>query len=173
MWECRCDCGRITTVTGYALRQGTTVSCGCKTRKHGYANKERLYQTWKNMRRRCYDPNNKRYAQYGGRGIRICSEWDDYAAFRSWAIANGYSDELTIDRVDVDGNYCPENCRWATPKEQANNVTRNRVIDYNGKSMTMSEWASELGISYGTMNHRIQRNWDMGRIISNSPKGHL
>lgn len=125
------------------------------------------------MRRRCYDPNNKRYAQYGGRGIRICSEWDDYAAFRSWAIANGYSDELTIDRVDVDGNYCPENCRWATPKEQANNVTRNRVIDYNGKSMTMSEWASELGISYGTMNHRIQRNWDMGRIISNSPKGHL
>lgn len=125
------------------------------------------------MRRRCYDPNNKRYAQYGGRGIRICSELDDYAAFRSWAIANGYSDELTIDRVDVDGNYCPENCRWATPKEQANNVTRNRVIDYNGKSMTMSEWASELGISYGTMNHRIQRNWDMGRIISNSPKGHL
>lgn len=169
MWRCRCDCGKETVVWGSSLTQGTTVSCGCKKIKHGYANKERLYQTWKNMRRRCYDPSNKRYAQYGGRGIKICPEWDDYAVFRSWAMSNGYRDDLTIDRIDVNGDYCPENCRWSTTTEQMNNMTRNRIISFCGKSMTMSEWARELGISYSTMNHRVQRGWSMDRI-SNTPE---
>ena len=171
MWRCRCDCGKEVVVWGSALTQGTTVSCGCKKRKHGYAKKERLYQTWGNMRRRCYDPANKRYAQYGGRGITICPEWDDYAAFRAWALSAGYRDDLTIDRIDVDGNYCPENCRWATAAEQANNVTRNRLLTYQGKTMTMSEWAKEFGISYGAINHRVQRGWSMERIASTPVRG--
>lgn len=166
MWRCRCDCGKDVIVSGGALKRGTTVSCGCKKRKHGYANKERLYQTWGNMRSRCNNPQNKRYAQYGGRGISICPEWDDYAVFRNWAISAGYRDDLTIDRVDVDGNYCPENCRWATTEEQMNNMTKNRYLSYQGKTMTMSEWAKELGISYGAINHRIQRGWSMERIAS-------
>lgn len=171
MWRCRCDCGKETIVWSSSLIQGTTVSCGCRKTKHGYANKERLYQTWKNMRRRCYDQSNKRYAQYGGRGITICPEWDDYAVFRFWAMSNGYRDDLSIDRIDVDGNYCPENCRWATTTEQMNNMTRNRILSFGGKSMTMSEWAKDLGISYGTMNHRVQRGWSMERISDTPERG--
>lgn len=164
MWWCHCDCGKEVIVCASSLSQGTTVSCGCKKKKHGYAHKERLYETWKNMRRRCYDPNNKRYAQYGGRGITICLEWNDYAVFRQWAMSNGYHDDLTIDRIDVNGNYCPENCRWATLDEQMNNMTKNRMISYHGETMSMSKWAKRFGISYGTMNHRIQRGWTMERI---------
>ncbi len=166
MWRCHCDCGEETIVWASSLVRGTTVSCGCKTRKHGFSHKERLYETWKNMRRRCSDPKNKRYAQYGGRGITICPEWDDYAVFREWAMSHGYADDLTIDRIDVDGNYCPENCRWATTNEQMNNMTKNRMITYRGETMSMSRWAERLGISYGTMNHRIQRGWSMERIES-------
>lgn len=118
------------------------------------------------MRRRCNDPKNKRYAQYGARGITICPEWDDYAVFREWAMSHGYADDLTIDRIDIDGNYCPENCRWATTNEQMNNMTKNRMITYRGETMSMSRWAERLGISYGTMNHRIQRGWSMERIES-------
>lgn len=168
MWHCLCDCGNKTIVSGASLRTGHTLSCGCKIRKHGYSHKERLYETWKNMRRRCNDPANKRYEQYGGRGIKVCSEWDEYLPFRSWAMSSGYSEELTIDRIDVDGDYCPENCRWATLTEQMNNMTTNRNIMYNGETRTMSEWAREFGITYGAMNHRIQRGWSMERI-QNTP----
>ena len=163
-WDCRCDCRKIVSVKADSLLSGHTKSCGCKKIKHGYANKERLYETWKNMRRRCYDPDNKRYAQYGGRGITICPEWDEYAAFRDWAMSNGCADDLTIDRIDVNRNYCPENCRWATLDEQMNNMTKNRMISYCGETMSMSRWAERFGISYGTMNHRVQRGWSMERI---------
>ena len=166
MWRCRCDCGNETIVTGYALKQGTTVSCGCKTRKHGYSRKERLYETWKNMRRRCIDPKNKRWARYGGRGIAVCPEWNDYAVFRKWEMNNGYADDLTIDRIDVDAGYSPDNCRWVGAKVQANNTSRNKYITFEGKTLTLSQWAEELGISYGTINHRIQRGWSMERIAS-------
>ena len=168
MWRCICDCGNETIVSGASLRIGHTLSCGCKIRKHGYSHKERLYETWKNMRRRCNDPTNKRYEQYGGRGIKVCSEWDEYLPFRSWAMSSGYSEELTIDRIDIDGDYCPENCRWADSYMQANNMTTNRNITYNGETHTMSEWAREFGITYGAMNHRIQRGWSMERI-QNTP----
>lgn len=165
MWRCRCDCGKEVVVWSSSLVQGTTVSCGCKKRKHGYSHKERLYDTWKNMKRRCSDPKNKRYAQYGGRGIKVCAEWEhDYLVFRTWAMSNGYADDLTIDRIDVNGDYCPGNCRWATVEEQMNNMTKNRMISYHGETMSMSRWAERFGVSYGTMNHRIQRGWSMERI---------
>ena len=142
MWRCRCDCGNETIVTGYALKQGTTVSCGC------------------------IDPKNKRWARYGGRGIAVCPEWNDYAVFRKWAMNNGYADDLTIDRIDVDAGYSPDNCRWVGAKVQANNTSRNKYITFEGKTLTLSQWAEELGISYGTINHRIQRGWSMERIAS-------
>lgn len=165
MWRCKCDCGKEVIVWSSSLVQGTTVSCGCKTKKHGFAHKERLYETWKNMRRRCLDPKNKRYAQYGGRGITVCPEWGDYATFREWAMASGYKDDLTIDRIDVDGNYCPENCRWANAEVQANNVSRNRMLSYGGKSMTMAQWARKLKVTYSALNHRVQKGQNMEEIV--------
>jgi hypothetical protein len=165
-WACRCSCGKTVAVKSDSLLSGHTGSCGCKKIKHGYSHKERLYETWKNMRRRCLDPKNKRWDHYGGRGITICSEWSDYGLFRKWAMDNGYTDDLTIDRKDVNGNYCPGNCRWATSKTQANNVSTNHIIEHDGVRMTMSEFAGQLGISYPTLQHRVDRGWDMKRIIA-------
>ena len=96
-WNCKCECGNESQVRGCDLKDGHVASCGCSHIKHGYANKERLYETWKNMKRRCYDSKNKRYKQYGGRGIKVCDEWKvDYMSFRNWAMSNGYRDNLTL-----------------------------------------------------------------------------
>ena len=156
-WECLCDCGKKVAVKSDCLLSGHTKSCGCQKIKHGYSNKERLYDTWKNMRRRCTNPKNKRWAQYGGRGIMVCPEWNEYSNFRSWAMSNGYRDDLTIDRIDVNGNYCPSNCRWADDKTQANNNSRNRFFNHNGEKVTMSQLADRLGVSYSALQHHIDR----------------
>ncbi|MFZ3172051.1 MAG: hypothetical protein WA118_08735 [Carboxydocellales bacterium] len=168
-WECQCSCGKVIAVKSDSLLSGHTKSCGCRKIKHGYSHKERLYQTWQNMRRRCFDPKNNRWSHYGGRGITICPEWNDYQSFRNWAMNNGYTDDLSIDRVDVDGNYCPENCRWVNAKTQANNVSRNHILVCEGKKMTMSELAGYLGISYAALQHRVERGWNM-ESISTTPQ---
>lgn len=175
-WLCKCDCGGEKIVKGSSLNYGSTQSCGClqlevqrnnraKAVRHGFSHKERLYQTWKNMRRRCSDPSNKRAEQYFNKGITVCEEWNDYTVFRAWAMENGYRDDLTIDRINNGKGYCPENCRWATAKQQANNQTRNRMITYNGITMTMSEWADSIGVSYSTLNHRMQRGWPIEKAL--------
>jgi len=182
-WECDCDCGNKKVIEGSAMKSGLTESCGCLNielstqrinehrTKHGFSNKERLYETWKNMKRRCYDKNNKRYENYGGKGVIVCSEWlSDYLNFREWALSNGYESNLTIDRMNVNGNYEPKNCRWATAKQQANNQTRNRILTHEGISRTMSEWAVHLNVTYSTINHRIQRGWNMERIVNTPMK---
>lgn len=172
MWFCQCECGKTVSVKAYSLTSGHTRSCGCKSVKHGRSHKERLYEVWKNMKRRCIDPSNKRYAHYGAKGVTVCKEWkNDYITFRKWAYANGYEPNLTIDRINNDGNYEPSNCRWATSKEQENNMSRNRLLEYKGNTHTMSEWADILGLSYGAMNHRVQRNWTMERIVNTPQRG--
>lgn len=163
-WECICVCGAAVTVKSDSLLSGHTVSCGCGKRTHGFAHKERLYQTWKNMRQRCTNANRPDYHRYGGKGVIICDEWKGYEAFRSWALENGYDDSLTIDRIDSSGNYCPENCRWVGYKVQANNISRNRIIQYRGRDFTMSQLAEVLGLSYSALQHRIERGWSIERI---------
>ena len=127
----------------------------------------RLKIAWKNMRQRCYNPNFIYYCNYGGRGITICDEWQDFYAFERWAYANGYSDELTIDRIDNNGNYEPSNCRWVTMKVQNNNKRSNRLITYNGKTQTESQWADELGISFAVLRNRLHKGIPSDRAFEN------
>lgn len=172
-WLCICDCGKSKIVDGAALRKGLTKSCGCNShkfeKKHGFLNhnkpKERIYKIWCGMRSRCNNKNNPSYNYYGRRGISVCSEWDDYAKFRRWSIENGYMDGLSIDRIDANGNYCPENCRWATCKEQQNNKRNNVTLIYNGSAITVSELAKITGNTYSCVSHRIKRGWSVEEII--------
>lgn len=128
MWKCRCDCGNETIVNGGNLRSGNTTSCGCYHRErqragksHGMS-KARLYRIWKAMHTRCYNKNFPAFQYYGGRGIQISEEWrSDFVSFHDWAMTHGYADNLTIDRIDTNGNYCPTNCRWVTMAEQNRN----------------------------------------------------
>lgn len=163
-WRCKCDCGNeITTTTGN-LRSGDTKSCGCwkaewdvlKMTTHGHS-KERLHKVWKAMRKRCRNPANADYSHYGGRGIKVCPEWQSYPAFREWALDNGYRDDLTIDRVDVDGDYCPTNCRWVDRKTQGNNRSNNVYYAVDGETLTVAQIAEKYHMKYTTVYNRLRR----------------
>lgn len=126
----------------------------------------RLYHIWFDMKRRCYQEQNKRWEKYGGRGIKVCCEWlHDFQAFFDWSMANGYSDSLTIDRIDMDGDYSPDNCRWADKFQQANNRSNNHYIAFRGETKTMMEWSKVLGMSYTTLRRRINSGWDVERAF--------
>lgn len=178
-WECLCDCGSVTIVSQGSLLNGHTKSCGClksKT-KFGKSHKgnEKLYNVWRSIRSRCNNPHNRAYKNYGGRGIRVCEEWsrepDGYKNFYSWAVSNGYTDNLSIDRIDVNGDYEPFNCRWATLTEQANNKRNNLKYEYNGECHTLSEWAGLLKLDYGLVYSRLKRGWNIEKAFK-EPKKH-
>ena len=123
----------------------------------------------KDWKERCYNPNRNSYCWYGAKGICVCDEWDDFENFYDWSMNNGYSDELTIDRIDSNGNYCPENCRWSTDREQANNRSTNRIIKYNGESHTLEEWSRITGIASSTIRMRLDEyKWDVEKSLTKS-----
>lgn len=158
-WVCICECGNIAEVETNKLTSGHTQSCGClakeRAAKVNYKNglsQSRIYQIHRNMINRCNNPNVPMYYCYGARGITVCDEWKDketgFQNFYDWAIHNGYTDELTIDRIDVEKGYCPENCRWITMKEQAGNKRNTKRVKVNGEVDTVANWSRRLKVSY-------------------------
>lgn len=164
-YKCRCDCGKETFVFPMNLKRGNTTSCGCiRTKKlvsrnkvHG-EKKTKLYGVWCAMRSRCNNQNNAEYYRYGGRGISCCDEWSNFVPFKEWAMQNNYQEGLSIDRIDNNGNYCPENCKWSSRYEQANNTSTNVFVKYNNQVNTLSNWAKILKLNYKRL-HRAYRNY--------------
>lgn len=171
LWECVCDCGKHSSVRTTDLLRGRTTSCGCYARdvcirrstKHNGShrgNQEKLYRIWNDMKRRCSKKNRADYERYGGRGISVCDDWESsYEIFRDWALSNGYSDGLSIDRIDNDKGYSPDNCRWVTLARQANNKRNNRIVDVNGEKMTLADACRLLKLNYTTVHSRLSRGW--------------
>lgn len=178
IWLCKCDCGTIKTLPGVSIVRGNTKSCGCLSREKAKESKNfthnesktNLYRKWVDIKTRCYNKNHKNYKYYGGRGIIMCDEWLDYVNFKEWALGNGYRKHLTIERIDNNSNYCPENCTWIPKIEQSNNQQHTRIITYNGKTQTMSAWARELNIKVGTLSRRLCSGWTINRALTEKVK---
>lgn len=174
-WHCRCDCGTDVVVYSYNLRNGNSKSCGCLNRENLHSGmrtthgdrRTRLYRIWCNMLDRCNNIHASRFPNYAGRGISVCQEWHEYTSFKDWAIRNGYRDDLSIDRIDVNGNYEPCNCRWATKEIQDNNKRRSHFLLFKGKKMTISQWSSEVGIPASVIENRINRlGWSVDKALT-------
>lgn len=174
VWLCKCDCGNFHKVISCNLKSGGTISCGCANKmkfpkinyKHG-KHKSRIYNIYICMKERCYNPNATSYKDYGGRGIVVCHEWlDDFTNFYNWAISNGYNDTLSIDRINVNGNYEPSNCKWSTSLEQNNNTRRNNYITLNGETHTVSEWSRIKGIRRCTIVARLRNGWNVDKALN-------
>ena len=172
-WYCICDCGNVTMVDQCHLFSGHTKSCGClqsvnhikAITTHGLS-KTRAYRILYGIIRRCYCSKHKAYPRYGGRGIAICDEWrNGPEIFCRWAFENGYKDNLTIDRIDNDGDYCPENCRWITYKEQANHRRNNHLVTCKGETRTLAEWETAAGILPKKIGERLRRGWSEEEAI--------
>lgn len=178
-WLCKCDCGNLAEVATSDLTSGHTTSCGCVKRnalaaatiKHGMTG-TRIYNIYRGICARCYNKKSTAYVNWGGRGIIICSEWlgeNGFNNFYKWSISHGYADDLTIDRIDNDGNYEPENCRWTSLLVQANNTRKNVYITYNGKTQSLPDWCRELDLEYSMIYVRYRRKWNVERMF-NQPK---
>ena len=159
-WKCKCSCGNFKNVKTTDLKRGHVKSCGCKfkgkTKKNTHNN--RIYNIWYNMKRRCYKENYKDYKNYGLRGIIICDEWlEDFMNFYVWSIKNGYKDNLTIDRIDVNGNYEPSNCRWIPLEEQLHNQRKNLLYYYKGENKCLSELCLKYKMPYTTVRARLKK----------------
>lgn len=165
IWVCKCDCGNMTTAITAKLRNGSKVSCGCWRNRRNGESRTRLFVIWRNMLDRCSNPKRDNFVHYGGRGIRVCNAWHEFEAFKAWALANGYADSLSIDRIDGDGNYEPGNCRWVTQKEQMQNVSNNRHIYYMGKQYTVSQFADLLCVPTYTIRNHLRADWSPERMV--------
>ena len=173
-WECKCDCGKVVIVRGNNLRSGAVKSCGClikdknANRATHNMSQTRLYRTWAGIKARCYYTSQPAYKSYGARGIKMCDEWlHSFDAFAKWALSNGYQDDLTIERIDNDKGYNPDNCKWIGLGEQANNRHSNIKITYKGDTRNLSEWCKIYGKDYYLVHNRMYKlGWDFERAIS-------
>jgi len=172
LWRCICECGGETIALGYNLRCGNSKSCGCfnidriieRSKQHGMS-KTRIYKIWVGVRKRCNTPSTKSYKLYGGAGVRMCGRWDDFDNFYE-DMKEGYADNLTLDRYpNKKGNYEPGNCRWATPKQQQNNRTNNKIIYLDGISQTLSQWAELSGTGSSCIAWRLKKGWTIKEAI--------
>lgn len=162
-WLCECACGNFKVVRGSNLRSGNTTSCGCNScivPTHGMVN-TRLYKIWDDMKYRCKSECSPDALYYKHKGITVCDEWvNSFETFYAWAMNSGYSDDLTIDRIDGTKGYSPDNCRWVTRKQQSNNISSNRILTIDGISHNVSEWAEIVGINRNTLNNRLRSGWN-------------
>ena len=162
---CQCDCGNFKIVSNHSLKSGNTKSCGClhkeiliqrnKDNRVHHPENERLLRIWRAMLHRCYKETDEHYDYYGGRGIKVCDDWHNFETFQEWALANGYADNLTIDRLDGNKDYCPENCSWATMTVQNNHKSDTKWLTYKGKTQSLSDWCRELGLDYFRIKARL------------------
>lgn len=179
--ECICDCGNKTKKREYSLKYGITRSCGClsaelssqrateRVRKNNWGNTD-LRRKWREMKLRCSDRHRDNYKNYGARGISVCADWDnDYYKFEEWAINNGYKIGKSLDRIDVNGNYEPSNCRWIDLRYQARNKRNTIYLTAFGETKCLSDWIEEYGIKRSTVTERIKRGWEPWRAISTPP----
>ena len=176
LWKCRCDCGNYVIKSTNSLHmQGKRHSCGCIRREHPNNTRHgmcytRINSIYRKMKQRCFWKDDPRYKDYGGRGITITSEWlgrNGFLNFYKWAMENGYSDELSIDRINVNGNYEPSNCRWITMKEQSRNTRKTIWITYNGETRMLKEWSEYLNIPYERLRQRLFKlGWDVERAFN-------
>lgn len=173
-WLCKCECGGDKITSEDNLKRGHCKSCGCLyskiggKSKHGTErgeSKTRLYKIWSRMIWRCERPNYKYFKDYGGRGIAVCSDWHNFKLFKEWANNNGYSEYLSLDRIENDKGYSPDNCRWATAKQQANNRRNNVKVFYQGEERTIAEWADKFGFNYPRFYQALKRGQTIADCI--------
>lgn len=172
LWECVCDCGQTAIANLQSLRRGNTKSCGCLAIEHGQAMNRKhgsyrspAYRSWQRMRARCLNPNHKHFANYGGRGVTVCERWNSFENFL--ADMGERPEGMTLERIDNSKGYSPDNCRWATRKEQQNNMRRNRILELNGERLNMTQWATRLGVTRKFLERRIdQLRWSVERALT-------
>ena len=170
---CRCDCGTEKEIAFCSLRRGATQSCGCYRKEKGPGNKRhgladtKTHMTWMSMRQRCSNPNNPAYKNYGGRGIGVDPRWESFEAFLE--DMGEAPENLTLERIDNDKGYGPDNCRWATRAEQGRNTRKCRLLTHKGETKTLKEWAIEYGINHQTLSKRLNNGWDLERALTRSP----
>lgn len=170
-WKCICDCGNVSIVRGSNLKNGSVKSCGClshisQNATHRQSNTT-LYRKWRSMIYRCENPKNRAYKDYGGRGVTVCEEWHDFLRFKEWVETTKPSGDYSIDRIDNSKGYNPENCRWASSEEQANNRRSNVMIEYNGEIHNLMEWSVRLGFDYKRVHNRIHKlGWSFEKAIN-------
>ena len=170
MYLCQCECGKQKNIIASSLLSGHTKSCGCLNKevitKHGLIH-HRIRSIYKGMKERCYNSHCKKFKYYGGKRIKICDEWlNDLKNFYNWAMINGYQDNLTIDRIDSNGNYEPNNCRWIDMKMQLRNTSRTKMITFNNETMCLKDWAKKLKINYRTLQYRLSNGWTIEETLT-------
>lgn len=165
-YNCKCICGNSCIVERRHLINSHTRSCGCLTMKHNKTS-TRLFRIWAGIKQRCYNVNREKYKNYGAKGITMCEDWkNNFNCFYNWATSNGYNDNLTIDRIDVNGNYEPKNCQWVNQQKQQNNRTNNHILEFNNQSYTINEWARITNIKRCTIKERLKRGWSIEKTLT-------